>query len=349
MNKVTEIVEKEVNFLEDVDVEWVSIVDHGANRAPFKIIKSENKEGDCQMYDVIQSIIIPTGEDVDVIKKQCDWLNGITFSKVDKFDSYTKHVQLPLEKFDQSSFRLTKIPETETLVITGSLIDIDTNAVSLHKEEKIKAAGYAESFGDMAFYELYAMVQSIQGALELSEMPNEKKKSAISDSLDAFRTFVSAGLDNASDSIVIKVDVLQKESEVTMEQIEKTDETTEVVVEHEFNVEDVIAKVEEKLDSVLAKFATDSNMNEAIPGPNDTNQVPQVPGGTDESSMFGANTSASAVIAALSKLSELVEKLSERLDKMDSIVSEPASSNEPVESIKKSDDNDPFRGIIFGK
>lgn len=350
MNKITEVVEREVNFLEDVDVEWISIVDHGANRSPFKVIKSGScKEEGSQMYDVIQSIIIPKDEDIEELKKKCDWLNGIPIAKVDAFDSYVKHTHIQLDKFDQDSMRLSKLPDTETVVITGNLLEADPNAVSVRKDEKIKSAGYVESFCNMAYNGLYALVQSIQGTLELRELPNENKKSAISNCLSAFQTFISAGLDNASDLIVAKVDVLKKESEVIMDKVEKTVEISDEKVELTFNAEEAISELNKKLEGVVEKFATSPNMNESVPGPNDTNQVPQVPGGTDESAMFGANTGAGAVIAAISKLTEMVEKLSERLDKMDSVVSESAASNEPVEFVQKSDGKDPFRGIIFGK
>ena len=34
--------ETEVEYMEDVDVEWISLVDKGANRTPFKVIKNED-------------------------------------------------------------------------------------------------------------------------------------------------------------------------------------------------------------------------------------------------------------------------------------------------------------------
>ena len=54
---ISTIVENEVTFLTDVDVEFVSMVKHGANRTPFKILKSD--KGGADMNKVIQAVLIP--------------------------------------------------------------------------------------------------------------------------------------------------------------------------------------------------------------------------------------------------------------------------------------------------
>ena len=41
ISKKEVVEEKFVEFLTDFEIEFVSLVDHGANRAPFKIIRSQ--------------------------------------------------------------------------------------------------------------------------------------------------------------------------------------------------------------------------------------------------------------------------------------------------------------------
>ncbi len=41
---VTEMMEKEVTFLVDVDPLFVSLVKHGANQQPFRVIKEEKED-----------------------------------------------------------------------------------------------------------------------------------------------------------------------------------------------------------------------------------------------------------------------------------------------------------------
>lgn len=347
IEKITETAQKEVNFLEDVEVEWISLVDHGANRAPFKIIKAEVSKKEEVMQEIIQSVIVPNSTEIEEVRKTCDWLNGVQIIKVDKFDTYTKHTQIPVDKFDKESFRLKKMEDSGTVIIFGDLLEPNPDAVSVKKEEKISCSSYVESFADIAYFEFSNLASIIAGTLQISDMDNTTKKSIISSSLDAFKTFISAGLDNAQDPMVVKVDISKNEREVIMDKVENTQETP-IKDEPTFNLEEAVTAMVSKMDTVLEKFV-DSNFSAAIPGPNETNQVPQVPGGaTDESSMFGANPRADAVIAAISKLTEMVEKLSEKLDKMDSVVQEPAASNETNAPVKKSEDaSDTFRGAIF--
>jgi hypothetical protein len=50
MAKIKSIItEAEINFMKDVEVEFVSLVGHAANRQPFKIIKGEVIKGDNAM------------------------------------------------------------------------------------------------------------------------------------------------------------------------------------------------------------------------------------------------------------------------------------------------------------
>ena len=46
MHVIKETVEKEIDFLVDVDPQFVSLVRHGANQQPFRVIKSETEGGD---------------------------------------------------------------------------------------------------------------------------------------------------------------------------------------------------------------------------------------------------------------------------------------------------------------
>jgi len=46
MKIVSEVKEADVTFLTDADVQFVSLVRHGANRSPFKVIKEEKEGGD---------------------------------------------------------------------------------------------------------------------------------------------------------------------------------------------------------------------------------------------------------------------------------------------------------------
>ena len=122
---ITETKSDEVVLLEDVDVEFVSLVKHGANQSPFRVVKTENKRRPNKMLKVIQSILLPKSVELkDLAEKEgLEWLSEAKVEKVEDFDEYKKVVQIPEDQFAPVSLQMVKLHENGSFALVGELVD----------------------------------------------------------------------------------------------------------------------------------------------------------------------------------------------------------------------------------
>uniref|UniRef100_A0A6M3M0F3 Uncharacterized protein n=1 Tax=viral metagenome TaxID=1070528 RepID=A0A6M3M0F3_9ZZZZ len=217
---ITETKETEVAMLKDVDVEFVSLVRHGANQSPFRVVKSDNlKEGD-GMSMVIQSILFPKDLTLDALaaKEGLEWLSEAKGDQVEKFDEYSKAVQIDVEKFDKGSLHLVKLDESGAFATVGKLTEDNAkeNVLTLGQGQKeglnigispmnqpiAEEAGpvYVVTFRDMFEKELSSFLDVVRGAMNQSTSDTKKRKSAVMGALDSFKSFLAIGLDALSKS-----------------------------------------------------------------------------------------------------------------------------------------------------
>jgi ElaB/YqjD/DUF883 family membrane-anchored ribosome-binding protein len=169
-----EQIEREINFLVDPEIKYVSIVSRGANGVPFKIVKNLDGEN---MQKVLHSIIAPKGTDPNDIKK----LMGEDLESIVKLDSgmesgsHVTFVQQPRESFKADSLELFDIdkekgikglrglPVVEEKGLIGKLfakqqevIFIDDSLESQSKEDTVKYMSW----------ELHDELEALEDAIE---------------------------------------------------------------------------------------------------------------------------------------------------------------------------------------
>ena len=98
-----------VTWLSNVDVEYVSLVRHGANRVPFSIVKNESSSEDKTMsLERIHSVIVPHGKDVKALKEAFgeEWFSQVTLDNPATGKADISYLQRPDADFsDESAFR----------------------------------------------------------------------------------------------------------------------------------------------------------------------------------------------------------------------------------------------------
>jgi hypothetical protein len=234
---LTEESEKEVTFLKDAKVKFVSLVRHGANRMPFRIIKSEQKGGDTKkMTMVIQSILLPKGVKLADLSTEKDlgWVNDAD-GKTEEFDDYSRTTLIDVDKFDKDGLKMVKVHDRGVWVIAGDLQDgVEVNdPVTLGSEDAEKAglmptapmdamigadeasaAAVAQSFRELFDRELTSMLDVVYGSLKQAAAKPKARKTAILNAVDAFRSFLAVGLDAIQDAAVkIEKSVLGDENQ----------------------------------------------------------------------------------------------------------------------------------------
>ena len=211
MKIVSEVKEADVTFLTDADVHFVSLVRHGANRSPFKVIKEEKEGGDGKMTMVIQSILVPKNSSLEDLakKKDCAWAVEAKTDSKETFDTYDKYVQIEEDGFVQNSLQLTKLDGNGTFAMVGSLKDGKSKEVLTIPEQKMdipispmdtaiaEADGpaFVLTFRDMFDKELSGFLDVVRGTMNQSKVDTKKRKASVMSALTAFGNFLSIGID----------------------------------------------------------------------------------------------------------------------------------------------------------
>jgi len=254
LKKVVETRKKDIAFLVDVDPMFVSLVRHGANQQPFRVVKSEEKGGDSEMSMVVQSILLPQNVSLEELqsKKGLEWLADVKSEEVTQHGEYQKLIQMKEDKFDKSSLVLVKLDSTGTYALAGHLLakEDSGSALTLGRNEtekvpQIKTSpmdavvaeeprpAFVLTFRDMFEKELSSFLDVVRGALTQSESAKKQRKKMVMDALDAFRNFLSISIDTLGSSKA-KIDTSiaeqgNEEGGVNMFQFETEQEFTDKV------------------------------------------------------------------------------------------------------------------------
>jgi rubrerythrin/uncharacterized protein YoxC len=216
---VSTIIEDEVTFLTNVDVEYVSLVRHGANRTPFKILKSD--KGGSTMEKVVIAVLIPKSISDEDAKAH---LEGYRTDEVKEYDTYKSYIQVDQESIDLESAEIIQLnDEARVLGVVAFLAkseekdpenagkDPNKDPDAAKADEKIEpkviekeALDYATL--DDVYMELYAMADIVGGALRQSTMNSSDRKKIVSTAISNFATFADMVLSNTKAEKVVKVE-----------------------------------------------------------------------------------------------------------------------------------------------
>jgi hypothetical protein len=358
-------VETEVQYMEDMDVEWISLVDKGANRTPFKIIKSEDA-----MEEVIQSVITPITKNFEEYKEKNDWSRELKILKTENHGEYNKFVSIPIDELNPSSIKIVRLKEDDDVfAVVGSPYKLEPShiiykSITMDKPIRFDETGIV-TFRDTFFNEVSNLLSILSGTMELSELDNRKKKDIIGKSLDAFKSFISAGLDISS--VPLTFAKQEQGSEVNMgdtinldQAVETTVEKVETAVvepqtvEHVFKSEEKILemisvltqKIEEltvKTEAVKAEPEIIVEKAEEAEKPEEVVKVEEVVK-TEE---VEKELPFAKFEETLDTIRVKLEKLEQAVEKIDADVPEPSIVQEPVVKEEPTAKNEsPFSGIF---
>lgn len=298
LRMVTEEAEKEVGLIEEGKAEFVSVVRHGANRQPFRIIKGEGGVKN-NMIKKIQSILVPTGMELMELQKdeKLGFLTEASGEAAKKFEHYTRYDQADIKKFDKDSIQLVKLSE-KAYAIVGALVPgvEDKNIMSLSSEFE-KAATITDtvfdapieagrqftiSFGDIFHKELDAFVSVVINSMRQSAGELKKRKQMILNAFEAFKSFMVMGLDTVDtakfdETILDNIQSVVTSKEVkninqNLEDQEMTKEEIQAMIDSSNNTlkDSIVTDVTKSLGTVVSKAITDNDKAKADKLKNDT-------------------------------------------------------------------------------
>jgi hypothetical protein len=257
IKQITTTVEDEVVFMVDPQVEFVSLVKYGANRAPFKVIKNDKTKEEPNMNKVVQSVLVRNDLPDESITKA---LEGIDRRDEKKYNTFTAYPQVALAKIDEDSLIVQKHEEVDGIFfVLGDLGEGVGEAGTLQVDIK-EAVDYATM--DNLYSELYAMADVVGGAMRQENADADFRKTTILTTIDNFRAFAEVVLEKLSEKAIalgvkvsdhpdLVVDVLHATK------VEKKDETSDLLG-HDLTDDEktaAAAKAKEEADAAAAAAA----------------------------------------------------------------------------------------------
>lgn len=368
-------IETEVEYMEDLDVGFISLVDKGANHVPFKVIKSEDS-----MDDVIQSVVTPLNKSLADFEAPF-FSSDFVIAKTENYGEYTKHISFPVSDLKEDSIKLVRLSEDESAfaVIGQPKVPNESHIVFkasiMDMPVKLSERGM-QTFGDEFYNELTHLIDSVAGTMSLEKLENKKKKAAIANALDAFRIFISAGLDMNSGQTNIalreqvkfekKDNTSEVESmEVTNTEVEKMDamgtqpgmgsgisdpvpltmaEIQSQVFKNQEEMTNLISALTQKVETLVESLTKKTESNDEMTGKG-------IPTGSEGITTpmpdLDPFSNLHKMEEMMTKMVSKVEKLEELVEKIDGDVPEPSAQAETVAKVEQPKAPDsPFAGIF---
>jgi hypothetical protein len=360
-----ETVEKKVHFLVDVDPEFVSLVRHGANQQPFRVIKMDKSmmKGGENVGMIIQSILLPEGIKLNELaaKTGLAWLSEVNAETVTQHGGYSKLTQKDEEEFESGSLNLVKLDDSGTYAMVGTLKEPDKakNSLALGSSEVEKLMdipsspmaqpvaeemrpNYVVTFGEMFDKELGSLLDVVRGALSQSSANVNKRKKMVMDAVEAFKSFLAIGLDAiGAEKVDTTEDITKEEKPMFKDKEEFATAVAEVISE----------QVPEMITDSLKTFG-DELKKDLVKELKSADPPPADPPTEDEPT---ASPEVDELTQKVDKLAETVETMANQLktDPTDTEDEPPISKDdEPTADPKVEDgkaDDGTFQGILFQK
>lgn len=356
LNKITEPVVATIGVMSDVDVQFVSLVNHASTAYPVKFIRS-NVE--IPMLDVIQSIVVPPGVSLDDLKSDAPWLSDLDVQRVEPGEYFTKHVHRSADMFQDKRLSVTRMAKG-ALLLSGQLIEPDTKAMVCRADKVERTVDGTGSVGvpstlsissllinpaDFMYSEFSSFMDAFWGTLEMRGLHPTAKLESVGRVIDAFKSHVALVLTSlgatAAQDPVFRFDVNRiaylKGDEPMLDETKVAEMINRAIPGALESFESSLGgKIKETLDSVLTQRA---ELERA--------EIARVAAETEAQEKESANR---AIIAELTEtVKELKEKVA-RFEESDSDISGTSAGTTTGDPVQRSADEkkDPvFRGVLF--
>lgn len=195
MAKVKSIItEADVTFLKDVEVEYVSLVGHAANRQPFKIIKGEVKGDKAMPKQTIYNVLVKKGITEEKLQELVDEHKFSVDQKDETaLEGYDVYKQIEDDEVDLDTRKMAALTE-DTYVIVADLKD-DSEKEGLEKSE------FEYETMEKVADSLFAMMDIVLGTMRQPEAENRKEM--IMSAVTNFSNYVDAALSNMKSEEVL--------------------------------------------------------------------------------------------------------------------------------------------------
>ena len=204
---ISYIDEQEVGFMEEVDVEFVSLVGHAANRTPWKIIKSE--DGNMPQNSVYQLLVGKSVDEETLNKTLEDLALKVQEKDEESMDGFVVYKTAEDESLDLENKQVACMDQDNHIyaVIAPLKEEVEPNKDILAEKE----LDYTTM--DNVAENLFATMDIVLGVLRQGEGTPANKKNTIMNALDNFKKYAEAALMNSKSEDTIDIEKLEVKGE----------------------------------------------------------------------------------------------------------------------------------------
>lgn len=237
------VIEDEVVFMDDVKVEFVSLVGHAANRQPFQVIK-----GDKNMKKVIASVLVPKemGEErINELSKKHQF--SLDEEQEDALDGFNLFKQVSDEDIDADTKSVAIIEKEDG--VYGILADPKDKRKGTEKQ-------FDEADMDSIIDGMFAMSDVIIGTLRQPQVDDADRKKTVLQAIDNFQKHAEAALSNTKEEDVVDLENYEVKGE-NLESLFKSKETP--AEEKEEDPSEMDTKISEAIEALKSELKEQFN------------------------------------------------------------------------------------------
>ena len=205
--------EGEISVLTDVDIHYVSLVGHAANRQPFKIIKGEVKGDKTMKNQTIYSVLIKKDTTDEKLEEIVAEHNFSVDEKVENaLEGYDVYKQVEDDDVDLDTKHVTELGDGNYAIVAD--LKEESDKKPLEKEIDYETM---EKVADS----LFAMMDIVLGAMRQPEAEGESRKEMIMSAVSNFSNYTEMALSEMKSEDVLEL--VEIKSEIVKEFIPETE------------------------------------------------------------------------------------------------------------------------------
>ena len=255
MAKVKSIImEGTVGMLHDVDVQFVSLVGHAANRQPFKIIKGEIKGGN-EMPKTIYNVLVSKSVTEDRLQEIASEHNFSVDEKLeDAVEGFDVYSQIEDGEVNLETRKMTEISDGVYAVVAE--LKEESEKEGIEKEMNYETL-------DNVADSMFAMADIVLGVLRQPEADDMSRKEMILTAISNFSNYAGAVLSTAKaedilEDFEIKSEIIKEHFKPEEIEIELSEDNlkSEIISEVDSLIDE---KTEAKFEAIMAKAVEEFN------------------------------------------------------------------------------------------
>lgn len=190
---------KKLNEIKEVDIDFVSLVRHGANRQAFRVVK---RDGGTPGREGIQTLVVPVGTDLSELAKTegMEWISDLSHDSAATRGDFVEYQQHPKDLFDEASLKIKNLDGAYVTVGTlkatakADVVELPTNIPPAQAVVSTENIQIHKTFGDVFFEEIDNFISVAMGLMRQKGIKPKARRNGVMEAHKAFGKVLNGAL-----------------------------------------------------------------------------------------------------------------------------------------------------------